>query len=145
MSDVVRVWKAELQQINAKAAEALADPADHADLFPAMEEALRAEPLQAQVLARHLPSEASVQWEGYSQRDVLNELQGLVQENGQAAGRGAAESPAIPPREVSPVNSPTEGGCMRREVGAKGLLAGTKYPNIRLLPAYCCTKAWCLL
>ncbi|KAI8462483.1 MAG: coatomer WD associated region-domain-containing protein [Monoraphidium minutum] len=51
MSDCVKDWKADLASINAKAAEALADPAVYPNLFPGLEEALQQESSAAGVLA----------------------------------------------------------------------------------------------
>ena len=43
---VVGLWREDLRKINPKAAEALADPSQYANLFPNMAEALQAESLQ---------------------------------------------------------------------------------------------------
>jgi coatomer subunit beta' len=43
---VVQLWRDDLRKINPKAAEALADPSQYANLFPNMAEALQAEELQ---------------------------------------------------------------------------------------------------
>ena len=43
---VVALWRADLQKINPKAAESLADPGQYANLFPNMDLALQAEQLQ---------------------------------------------------------------------------------------------------
>jgi hypothetical protein len=49
---VVGLWREDLRKVNPKAAEALADPSQYANLFPNMAEALQAESLQ--VRARQL-------------------------------------------------------------------------------------------
>lgn len=41
MSEVVKVWKKDLEKQNAKAAESLADPAEYPNLFPDLEWALK--------------------------------------------------------------------------------------------------------
>ncbi len=43
---VVALWRKDLQKINPKAAESLADPGQYANLFPGMDLALQAEQLQ---------------------------------------------------------------------------------------------------
>jgi hypothetical protein len=43
---VVGLWRDDLRKVNPKAAEALADPSQYANLFPNMAEALQAESLQ---------------------------------------------------------------------------------------------------
>lgn len=43
---VVGLWREDLRKVNPKAAEALADPSQYANLFPNMAEALQAESLQ---------------------------------------------------------------------------------------------------
>ena len=40
VSEIVQLWKSDLGKINKKAAEALADPAEFANLFPNFDEAL---------------------------------------------------------------------------------------------------------
>ncbi|EFJ43300.1 hypothetical protein VOLCADRAFT_106879 [Volvox carteri f. nagariensis] len=51
-------WKADLAAINPKAAEALADPAAYPNLFPHLEEALRAEKLLGQQRSNPVPASA---------------------------------------------------------------------------------------
>jgi coatomer subunit beta' len=41
MSEVTKIWKKDLEKQNAKAAEALADPAEYPNLFPNLEWALK--------------------------------------------------------------------------------------------------------
>jgi len=43
VSEVVELWRNDLKKVNRKAAEALADPAEYANLFPELEEALKKE------------------------------------------------------------------------------------------------------
>ena len=43
---MVALWRKDLQKINPKAAESLADPGQYANLFPGMDLALQAEQLQ---------------------------------------------------------------------------------------------------
>ena len=46
MLQVVQLWRADLSRINPRAAEALADPAQYANLFPNMDLAVKAEQYQ---------------------------------------------------------------------------------------------------
>ena len=46
IEQVVGLWREDLRKVNPKAAEALADPSQYANLFPNMAEALQAESLQ---------------------------------------------------------------------------------------------------
>jgi coatomer subunit beta' len=46
IEQVVQLWRDDLRKINPKAAEALADPSQYANLFPNMAEALQAETMQ---------------------------------------------------------------------------------------------------
>lgn len=50
-----QVWKKDLERQNPKAAESLADPAEYPNLFPNLDWALKAEQLQAAMLARDAP------------------------------------------------------------------------------------------
>ncbi len=49
-TQVVALWRKDLQKINPKAAESLADPGQYANLFPGMDLALQAEQLQVSSL-----------------------------------------------------------------------------------------------
>ena len=53
-AQVVALWRKDLQKINPKAAESLADPGQYANLFPGMDLALQAEQLQVRLLLNYI-------------------------------------------------------------------------------------------
>ncbi|KAG1667995.1 hypothetical protein FOA52_000639 [Chlamydomonas sp. UWO 241] len=111
MSEVTKVWKRDLEKLNPKAAESLADPAEYPNLFPDLEWAFKAEALQAAMQAR--PPHAAEQYadfEGYALRNMIQ----LAQEAEEAAGlpppppaaaapaKAAAPPPSPPPAAAAP-------------------------------------------
>jgi len=68
-SEVVRLWQADLKQVNPKAAEALADPAEYPNLFPDLELAIAAE--AATVRGEVLPAATYPQHEADLSRDLI--------------------------------------------------------------------------
>ena len=52
---MVALWRKDLQKINPKAAESLADPGQYANLFPGMDLALQAEQLQVRPCGEGYP------------------------------------------------------------------------------------------
>ena len=90
VSDAVELWKADLKKINLKAAEALADPKEYANLFPDFELAMQAEKLYAQASTSR---EAATSYKGaefYRSRDLLEEARGGIA----PGGDDVAASPA---------------------------------------------------
>ena len=55
---VVGLWKEKLAATNQKAAQSLADPAEYENLFPGLQEAVRAEQLLKTERSRLLPASA---------------------------------------------------------------------------------------
>eukprot|EP00271_Cylindrocystis_brebissonii_P010156 TRINITY_DN26257_c0_g1_i1.p1 TRINITY_DN26257_c0_g1~~TRINITY_DN26257_c0_g1_i1.p1 ORF type:complete len:919 (-),score=227.95 TRINITY_DN26257_c0_g1_i1:1148-3904(-) len=97
VSDVVGLWRADLKKINQKAADALADPADYANLFPNWELALKAEEHQA---SHKIDTSASEypQYAGTTNEDLIAavrdmELEGEGDGEGGVEGEGEEEVP----------------------------------------------------
>jgi coatomer subunit beta' len=64
VAEVVKLWQADLAKINPKAAESLANPEEYPNLFPGIEEALRAEQYLRAQAAHPRPASLFPQLEG---------------------------------------------------------------------------------
>lgn len=85
MTEIVKLWQADLVKINPKAAESLANPDEFPNLFPGLQEALVAERmLEAERAQRH-PASAFPQMEGANLRNVMEAVQGMSLEDVPAA------------------------------------------------------------
>ncbi|KAG2452965.1 hypothetical protein HYH02_002302 [Chlamydomonas schloesseri] len=71
-------WKADLAAINPKAAEALADPAAYPNLFPHLDEALRAEKLLATSRENKVPAENYLEAAAIAASTMEGGLEGLL-------------------------------------------------------------------
>jgi len=104
-SETVGLWRDDLQKVNRKAAEALADPAEYANLFPDFDLALQAEELFKQRRGAKVPASAFPQHEGSQAADPIAELKGQ-------GGAGAME--------VEEPEAADEGGAGMDEAEAAG-------------------------
>ena len=129
MAEVVGLWKASLKEVNAKAAESIADPLDYPNLFDGLDLALTAEEwlkghvLQEQPasiypehaldnesdLLEHMRLIASQAAEGGG-ADVDADAAGGDVAGGDAAGADAAAADAAQPAEPAEVEPPVEVG-----------------------------------
>lgn len=83
MSDVCKVWKKDLEKINPKAAESLADPAEYPNLFPDLDLALKAESYAASLRAAGVPPAAAyAQFEGSAMRNLIAEVRQMEASGG---------------------------------------------------------------
>eukprot|EP00798_Chlamydomonas_sp_ICE-L_P021129 gene21129-28016_t len=90
MSDVVKVWKQDLEKQNPKAAESLADPAEYPNLFPDLELAFKAEAMsEKRRSGLSLDASEYSDYEGSTLIDLI-----------------AQPAPPSPPATPSPVASP---------------------------------------
>jgi coatomer subunit beta' len=90
VSEIVQLWKSDLSKINKKAAEALADPAEFANLFPNFDEALALEEeVRKQRMSSKRPSASAYGGE--------KELAKHVEESATIADE-VEEAPPTPPR-----------------------------------------------
>mmetsp|Transcript_39675 Transcript_39675/g.101404 ORF Transcript_39675/g.101404 Transcript_39675/m.101404 type:complete len:961 (+) Transcript_39675:176-3058(+) len=112
ISEVVGLWRADLQKVNPKAAESLADPADYPNLFPNLDWALKAEAYQASKAARPQPASAFPAAEGAHLEDLIAKMQEMGV-NGDVAPMAASPtrspappSPAAAPAPPSPAAAP---------------------------------------
>ena len=92
VSEIVQLWKSDLSKINKKAAEALADPAEFANLFPNFDEALALEEeVRKQRMSSKRPSASAYGGE--------KELAKHVEESATIADE-VEEAPPTPPRAI---------------------------------------------
>jgi coatomer subunit beta' len=118
-SEVVALWRDDLAAVNKKAAEALADPAEYANLFPNFELALQAEKLAAARYAAVKPASSFPAHEANPPADPLaavsgggddaaEEAEAVEAEAEEAEAEEAeAEAPApSPKKEATPPPSP---------------------------------------
>lgn len=93
--EVVQAWKEDLGRVNRKAADALASPADHPDLFPESEDALQVEQIARQLRARQLPASSFSQHEGDVSADIMSLIMG---------GLSVEDAAPAPQHHQEPVN-----------------------------------------
>lgn len=99
MSEIVSLWRADLQKVNPKAAESLADPADYPNLFPNLEYALKAEQFQVAQSQRAVPGAQFPAVEGAHMEDLIAKMQEMGMNGGDAVMSSPTRSstPASPP------------------------------------------------
>ena len=73
-SEVVGLWRGDLQKVNKKAAEALADPEEYSNLFPDFDLALQAEQLRKAKGGAKIPAAAFPQHEGSTAVDPIAQI-----------------------------------------------------------------------
>eukprot|EP00951_Prasinocladus_malaysianus_P021750 scaffold180608_cov24-Prasinocladus_malaysianus.AAC.1 len=93
MSEVVGLWRKDLQKVNPKAAESLADPADYPNLFPDLEWALKAEQAEEAKRGQLIPASQFPAVEGSTLENLIEKMQQL--------GMNGA-SPEKPPMPAMP-------------------------------------------
>lgn len=108
LSNVVKLWKDDVSQVNKAVADALADPATHPDLFPDFDLTC-----QAEAIFKARRESAPVKASDYMQAkdmldiDVLEELKSLGADGfrkkiGVAANASPTTQPAAQPRQTAP-------------------------------------------
>lgn len=95
ISRVVQLWKTSLGQVNAKASQSLADPAQYDNLFPGLMEALKTEQFLEQRQQR-IPASAFTAVPSNSERHPVDEMH-AAEQSGQF--RYAAPAKDSPPEE----------------------------------------------
>nr|CAG4638264.1 EOG090X01FO [Cyclestheria hislopi] len=80
MSRIVQLWKASLVQVNAKASQSLADPAQYDNLFPGLLENLKTEQFLQQQ-RRTVPASSYLQVPNNSERRPVEEMRLAEEEN----------------------------------------------------------------
>jgi len=85
ITEMVGEWKEDLKKTSKVAAESLADPTSHADLFPDMEWALKAEELRTQLNSTSIPSRSFSDYEGCTMADLISQVKEMSVNGGVAA------------------------------------------------------------
>lgn len=97
ITEMVGLWRKNLAAVNPKAAEALADPSQYANLFPHMEAALQAEQLQAERHSCPIPAEQYLQHADRSGDDLMAAVQKMSlngsDNDASDSGDGPSDSP----------------------------------------------------
>eukprot|EP00887_Chlorella_sp_A99_P008053 scaffold12.g8053.t1 len=120
VAEVVKLWQTDLAKINPKAAESLANPTEYPNLFPGIEEALRAEALLAAARARPAPSLRYPEYEGRHLQDVIAQLADLSLANGDHAE----------PAPAAPAPAPAGAGEVAHQLsGMEELLSPVREPE----------------
>ncbi|CAI8053736.1 Coatomer subunit beta' [Geodia barretti] len=105
ISRVVGLWKEKLAATNQKAAQSLADPAEYENLFPGLQEAVRAEQLLKTERSRLLPASAFLSVTNPCDRNILEELR-----SGQLGSTPPLPAEATPTKqETTPTPDDEEG------------------------------------
>ncbi|XP_031563189.1 coatomer subunit beta'-like [Actinia tenebrosa] len=81
VSRIVKLWKEDLEKVNKKAAESLADPSEYENLFPEFQEAVMAEKFLKQERMSLKPAMQYKNVPNNCERDVFQEIK-AAQENG---------------------------------------------------------------
>jgi len=110
VSHVVGLWRQDLQQINQRAAESLADPMEYENLFPDLQLAIQAEK-QFYSSARPRPASHYLDVVDDLSRDLIDEIRngGIVEEEDepvQIVQAPVQQKPATPPAQPAPVVQP---------------------------------------
>uniref|UniRef100_A0A7S1KUN6 Coatomer subunit beta' n=1 Tax=Percolomonas cosmopolitus TaxID=63605 RepID=A0A7S1KUN6_9EUKA len=74
-SNILQMWKKDLTTVSEKAADALADPEEYANLFPNFDEAKQVEKQYYESLSGSLPAADYEQYKAEIERDLIAELQ----------------------------------------------------------------------
>eukprot|EP01113_Clastostelium_recurvatum_P004987 TRINITY_DN1220_c0_g1_i2.p1 TRINITY_DN1220_c0_g1~~TRINITY_DN1220_c0_g1_i2.p1 ORF type:complete len:965 (-),score=332.68 TRINITY_DN1220_c0_g1_i2:75-2969(-) len=116
VSRIVKLWREDLNTINPKAAEALADPMEYANLFPDLAVALQAEQVFRGTSALH-PASSYTQHKEDLYHNLIEEIKGLTPEELEAAiakaearqGRSLSQQAPVqsqPPKQAAPAPAP---------------------------------------
>ena len=100
MSSVLELWKADLKNVNEKAAEALADPSRYPNLFPDLEYALQAEQLFKNLRSKVVPASSYPS----AKNDLELDLIDLVKTQGPGLGTTIDQSRTLDDEEDEPVD-----------------------------------------
>jgi coatomer subunit beta' len=100
---VVGLWKEKLAATNQKAAQSLADPAEYENLFPGLQEAVRAEQLLKNERSRLLPASAFPSVTSPCDRNILEELR-----SGQLGSTPPLPTEATPTKQETTPTPPDE-------------------------------------
>jgi len=112
VSEIVKLWRQDLQTINEKAAESLADPAEYENLFPEFELALRAEAYFNQVNTKIPASKYPAVREDLD-RDLIEEIKSIdvsaipKPKSAATSTNGTASQPPATTTPVKPTQTPT--------------------------------------
>mmetsp|Transcript_5564 Transcript_5564/g.15523 ORF Transcript_5564/g.15523 Transcript_5564/m.15523 type:complete len:933 (-) Transcript_5564:265-3063(-) len=104
MPEVVALWRKDLQKVNPKAAESLADPEEYPNLFPDLELAKMAEEQQTRSRATLLPASKFTAMEGSTMENLIENMQQL----GMNGGTPSPLAPASPAVVEAPVTETIE-------------------------------------
>ena len=120
ISRIVALWRAELEKVNPKAAESLADPAQYANLFPDFELGLIAEWNASQTAKVQRPASDFVKLAGALQKDLIEAARNsgqLPPERTDAAV--PAEAPKAEPEPDADAAAAKAGAAAKAEAAAK--------------------------
>ncbi|KAL4457362.1 hypothetical protein ABPG75_012227 [Micractinium tetrahymenae] len=106
MTEVVKLWQGDLAKVNPKAAESLANPEEYPNLFPGIEDALKAEAWLRQKAAHPQPAARYPEVEGAHMEDILSRVAELSLNGLPANGPPAAAAAAPPPPAAAPPPAP---------------------------------------
>jgi len=104
ISRVVALWRVQLGKVNEKAGQSLADPADYSNLFPDFEASLKAQQMLARERANVIPAADFKEILPNHERNPLEELSALADEEGEQVEEEKEKSPraAEASREETP-------------------------------------------
>jgi len=104
ISRVVALWRVQLGKVNEKAGQSLADPADYSNLFPDYEASLKAQQMLARERANVIPAADFKEILPNHERNPLEELSALADEEGEQVEEKKEKSPraAEASREETP-------------------------------------------
>merc|ERR1719393_1148609 len=95
ISRVVALWRVQLGKVNEKAGQSLADPADYPNLFPDYASSLQAQKMLAKERANVIPAEDWKEIMANYERNPLEELSALADEEGEQIGEEKEKSPRV--------------------------------------------------
>jgi len=95
ISRVVALWRVQLGKVNEKAGQSLADPADYPNLFPDYQASLQAQQMLARERANVIPASDFKEILPNHERNPLEELSALADEEGEQIGEEKEKSPRV--------------------------------------------------
>eukprot|EP01087_Luapelamoeba_hula_P020714 TRINITY_DN711_c0_g1_i2.p1 TRINITY_DN711_c0_g1~~TRINITY_DN711_c0_g1_i2.p1 ORF type:complete len:938 (+),score=169.54 TRINITY_DN711_c0_g1_i2:26-2839(+) len=127
VSDMVKLWRKDLQKVNPRAADSLADPMEYENLFPDIKLALLAEQALKEERKTSTPASAYLSFrEANDQRDVIAEMREREEHVGEAEDT-TEDEPAAQPQQhpARPVAAASSSGTPTKQPGTPTKQPGT--------------------
>ena len=118
VSDVLKLWKADLKLVNEKAADALADPATYPNLFPDLEWALKIEAMFLENRDKFVPATEYMNAKQQIDLDLIELVKSQAQGIASISGQQEAASEVVEEQKTTTADESTDDSNKQQEEAA---------------------------